>query len=359
MSRRIQDDTRVSKLLTVEDWKTLRKDLINDFRQDSYNKALWEDAYSYFIDRVNSRFLNPIHWILRNGRNQGEGFSVVALQCILIEFFESFYQGKVYTTSKEDVQPYEYNSSSSLFRNFLMTHPPFSSYFTESRTADGFYTNIRCGLLHEARTKQTSRIKKNSQGNRLLDFIENDTKNMIIYRENFHQAIVQYLDLYKTELFQKKALMINFIRKFDDICGIKRAYYLAYGSNLEKGRLLERINKFHTASKAILPGYRFVYNKKSVDGTSKANITLTEGSEVQGICYEIDEDDLRILDQSERGYSRIKLPILISPNTDATAITYISNSIIHDVPPSREYRDIILQGAKDWKLDKEYVQNVL
>ena len=360
MSKKISDYTKISKSLTVGNWKTLREALIADMRQEPYSKEHWEDAYSYFNERVNSRFLNPIRWILQGGNNKGEGFSVVALQCMLVEFLESFYQGKVYTTSK-NLQPYEYNTSKTIFREFLMHHSPFSTYFTENKSADGFYVNIRCGLLHEARTKGTSLIKKNSHSDKIFDFIGKDRKNLIVYREKFHEAIVQYLEQYKVELLQKqkKALMINFIRKMDDICGIKRAYYFAYGSNLEKGRLLQRIKKFHAASRAILNDYRFLYNKKSIDGTSKANITLSEGSEIQGICYEIDDDDLGILDQCEKGYNRIKENIVILPNIDATAITYISNSIIDAVSPSKEYRDIILKGARDWKLDDKYVQSVL
>ena len=66
---------------------------------------------------LRTRFLNPIDWILEKRHDCGEGFSVVALQCVLIEFLEAFYQGSLYTTSKKP-REFEYNSSKQLFSDF-------------------------------------------------------------------------------------------------------------------------------------------------------------------------------------------------------------------------------------------------
>lgn len=155
------------------------------------------------------------------------------------------------------------------------------------------------------------------------------------------------------------SLIINFIRKFDDICDIERSYYFAYGSNLLKKRLLERIGKFHTASVAILKGYKFIYNKKSIDGTAKANLIKEPNSKVYGVCYEIDRDDLNILRNYEKGYDDRKLTVsLIDFNTDAEVNTYISQSITEQ-PVSKDYRQIIIQGAKEWGIDQNYINNSL
>lgn len=127
----IPNDTAIAPGYEVEDWKKDRIELINDINNDCLSLELWKKAYNHFYERIESRFLNPIRWILENGENRGEGFSVVALQCILIEFLESFYQGLIYTTKKEDLRPFEYNSSKKLFREFLLKHMPFSDYFTK------------------------------------------------------------------------------------------------------------------------------------------------------------------------------------------------------------------------------------
>lgn len=358
MPKRIKASTRISKELKVKDWEKQRELLIQDIFLDHHNSDLWEKAYAYFFDRINSRFLNPIKWILEKKKHKGEGFSVVALMCIVLELLEAFYQGKVYTTSDRP-QPYEYNSSRELFRSFLRKHYPFSQFFKTNKSADGFYANIRCGLLHEAATKETSLIKKNIEGDQFIEFIDNDKSNLIIYRENFHEAILAFIENYKNELFKNTNLKINFIRKLDDICGIRRTYYFAYGSNLEKTRLRDRIKKFHSTAKATLKDYQFCYNKKGIDGTSKANIIPKEHAEVLGVCYEIDKDDLNILDKYEQGYNRQKVQLVLDTDVVAQGSTYISLSLLNDVNPSDGYRSIIVKGAKDWRLDQEYIQEYL
>jgi len=356
MGKNIKNDTRISKSLTVENWKQKRDSLINSTFVEDHDSNLWEEANELFEDRVTTRFIEPIEWILEKNKNQGEGFAIVALQCILIEFLAALYHGKIYTTSKNFIQPFEYNSSRNLFCNFLMKHAPFSSYFKEKRSADGFYDNIRCGLLHEAKTKQTSIIKKSSQNNLILDFIENDKTNFIIYRENFYDAIKTYMKLYKQYLMASKDLKINFIRKIDDLCEIERVYYFAYGSNLDKDQLIERIGKYHTATKAKLDNYRFEYNKKSTDGTAKANINKQEGAEVLGVCYEIDKESLTVLSSYEKGYNPIEITLQLESNTRAKAIVYISSSLTCDRNPSDGYRSTILKGAKDWGLEEKYIR---
>lgn len=355
MAKRIDDSTRIAKEITVQDWKDERIKLIRDILQDRHSPLLWEKAYDYFYQRISSRFLNPIGWIIKKGQSEGEGFSAVALQCILIEFIESFYQGKIYTTSSQP-RFYEYNSSVRLFIDFLMNHYPFSNYFKMEKSARGFYDNIRCGLLHEASTKETSLIRVNSPDNLMIELID-DNKNMIVYRNNFLHSIKEFLSDYKIKLFQDTQLKINFIRKFDDICGIKRELYFAYGSNLDSEQLINRINKYHTAGKAILDGYKFTYNKRSKDGTAKANIIKSDGSNVHGICYEIDSDDLDELKKYEKGYNSREFKIMYD-SIEINAFTYQSESFT-DEKPSEEYRATIIKGAHDWKLDKEYIINNL
>lgn len=358
MAKRIEDNVKISNTFTVEDWKKEREILIKDIHNQNHNLNIWDNAYGYFYERIKTRFFDPIHSILVNGNNLGEGFSVVALQCVLIEFLEAFYQGKIYTT-KNNLQPYEYKSSEGLFINFLTNHKPFSNYFTQE-IATFFYNNIRCGLVHEARTKKSTKIRVSNNTDQLIELEDDNLNKMVIYRENFQKALIQYLENYKDELLQNRNLMINFIRKFDDICDIERSYYFAYGSNLSKKRLLERIGKFHTASVAILKGYKFIYNKKSIDGTAKANLIKEPNSEVYGICYEIDYNDFDKLDKYEQGYNRItKLTVsLLDTDTEAETVSYISQSITEQ-PVFEDYRQIIIQSAKEWGINQNYINNSL
>jgi hypothetical protein len=94
---------------TINDWKTLKKHLPTDTNP---NNNCWHEAFNIFELRVKTRFLNPINTILQMypKKGRGEGFSAVALQCILIEFFEAFYQGKIYNPDKDNLKENEYRT---------------------------------------------------------------------------------------------------------------------------------------------------------------------------------------------------------------------------------------------------------
>src|SRR5712692_10620294 len=75
----------------------------------------WRDALAkYFRPRLDLRYLNPIKLLQEHGTFQGEGFSILAIQCTLIEFLEATIQGISYRFLRRDetLGPYEYASSS-------------------------------------------------------------------------------------------------------------------------------------------------------------------------------------------------------------------------------------------------------
>ncbi|SMP77256.1 Protein of unknown function [Desulfonatronum zhilinae] len=100
--------------------------------------------------------------------------------------------------------------------------------------------------------------------------------------------------------------------------------------------LLSRINFFHTSEKAILKNYKFLYNKKSIDGTTKANLKKDSQFETHGVCYEIDTEDLNILKNFEKGYDVVNVEIITHKNVTAYAKTFISNSTIEGILPSED-----------------------
>lgn len=355
---KIQNDTFISAYNDVSQWANLRKALIEGTLLNNSKEEDWQTAFSFFYTRIKTRFLDPIKWILEKGVDAGEGFSAVALQCILIEFLEATFQGKIYTTAQKP-RSFEYNSSKQLFSDFLLKHPPFSEHFKSKANANGFFDNIRCGLLHEAATKETSRINNAPNHNLLVLFEKDDPSNMRIYRENFYRAILEFIESYRESLFSDKVLQVNFIRKMDDICGIKRTCYFAYGSNMLPARLIERISKYHTTYKATLSNHKFIYNKKSIDGTAKANVIPSDGVNTYGICFEIDESDLKILREYERGYNQCYVNVMDENGNEVKVVTYISSSTDNTLLASSEYKKIVLQGAAHWKLDVDYIESYL
>src|SRR5208283_5343473 len=109
--------TKISGTFTDKEWTDLRKRLLREIQQLGRNDS-WDEALSHFDTRVRVRFLEPIRKILNTGRKEGEGFAAMAIMCLLVEFLEAFYQGRLFSMKKEeDLLPFEYNSSRSLFRD--------------------------------------------------------------------------------------------------------------------------------------------------------------------------------------------------------------------------------------------------
>jgi hypothetical protein len=348
----LSKETRISKQFTVGDWLTMRAVLLEDLKNNGDNKEAWESASAVLQDRVKTRFISPIQWILEKDINSGEGFSAVALQCILVEFLEALYQGKVYAPKKREERfHFEYNSSSWLFRSFIRNRPPFCNYFNTEDKVNSFYNAVRCGLIHQAATMGAVLIRKGGPNNPLVEFVDDKPEKMILYRSNFQSALEEWLLKYREDLLLDVALKRNFIRKMDDICGIERVVYFAYGSNMLSERLIQRIGKFHRGTKAKLEGYTLVYNKKSIDGSAKANIEECNGGEVFGVCYEIDKSDFLMLSDIEKGYVRCKVSVMYpSERSKFRAYTFLSNSIT-EASPKPDYVEMVRSGAKEWEID--------
>lgn len=205
-------DTFVAGRKTDKDWLASRSGL--GVGADS---SVWEAAFEdYFRSRLALRYLDPIKVLQDHGTYQGEGFSIVAIQCSLIEFLESARQGLRYRYLRngENLGPNEYSSSKNIFISFLCNRQPFSSSFDEASATD-FYAGVRCGLLHEAQTKHGWKIKaKGPKG------IVANVKERIVYRDNFQEALLSYVEFYKHALLQDTALQTAFVRTFDNLCGI-------------------------------------------------------------------------------------------------------------------------------------------
>lgn len=260
---------------------------------------------------------------------------------------------------KKHTQPTEYTSSANFFSSFLKEREPFKRVFTK-KLAEKFYGHVRCGLLHEAATKSESIIRSKKSGD--LDcIVEKNGVGIVIYRDAFQKALLDYIENYGNELLQSKLLQKNFIRKIDDIARIKRCFYFAYGKNLATKVIYDRIGYIHGKYKAELKGYAFIYNKESKDGSSKANIEKSEGELTRGICYEIDLNQFNELkDKYEEGYDVIDVWIETDEgNISAKSFSAMKEFIIEDTSPSQDYVESILSGATENQLPDDYISKYI
>lgn len=133
--------------------------------------------------------------------------------------------------------------------------------------------------------------------------------------------------------------------------------YFAYGSNMKFERISERIKDVEYTDIGRLFDYKLLCNKKSIDGTGKANIVYSPGDIVWGVLYEMDDEYAYKLDGIEKGYHRKKFEI-DTDNGKVDASAYISTKLT-DSLPSSYYKDLIVQGAIEYKLPDKYIDYLI
>lgn len=208
------DDTIIAGSKTCRDWRVFRNQL-----QPGGEAAFWEEAFeNYFRSRIRLRYLDPIQRLQELNMKQGEGFSIVAIHCTLIEFLESTLQGISYhfTQRDEDLGPFEYRSSSRVFKEFLCKRQPFARTFartSDSALAEDFYANVRCGVLHEARTKNGWKIRADGPPGTIVD-----PMLRLVFHKNFQAALLEFVEWYKSALASDRPLQEAFLRKFNSLC---------------------------------------------------------------------------------------------------------------------------------------------
>jgi hypothetical protein len=83
----------------------------------------------------------------------------------------------------------------------------------EKTTAGDFYVSVRCGLLHEARTKGTWKIQVSESAIQAIDACAK-----IVYRNKMQAAFDRFVEWYGQQLSADANLQAAFIRKFDSLC---------------------------------------------------------------------------------------------------------------------------------------------
>lgn len=87
------------QLKEIDKWKSLRGELNN-----SYNfNSKWNEAVELFNQRIQTKYFNLINYLIegnsqkKENLRKGEGFSIVIIQCAIIETFAAFRKGLIYT----------------------------------------------------------------------------------------------------------------------------------------------------------------------------------------------------------------------------------------------------------------------
>jgi hypothetical protein len=193
--------------------------LLKQRLQSKPTRRLWASAFSgFYRKRIDTRYLDPIASIKRHDRELGEGFAIVALFCTLIEYLESCERGRNFRLvgrSNTTLGDYEYSErdAAGYFKDFLRTRVPFNA-LVPGDLVESFYRDVRCGLLHEARTKGGWSISaKPSRG---LLVLQRGTE-ITLFRNELSSALELYIADYRQRLMSDLNTQAAFIRKFDHL----------------------------------------------------------------------------------------------------------------------------------------------
>lgn len=133
--------------------------------------------------------------------------------------------------------------------------------------------------------------------------------------------------------------------------------YFAYGSNMLKARIRQRVPSATVRGIAELPGYRLAWHKKSQDGSGKCDIVAEPGASVFGAVYEIPGAEKAKLDSAEglgAGYNEKTITVRMD-GANLDVLVYYATSINGALQPYSWYKSLVLAGAKENCLPLEYI----
>lgn len=132
--------------------------------------------------------------------------------------------------------------------------------------------------------------------------------------------------------------------------GQDRVPYVAYGSCMSEASFAKTVAGYQMVGRVEIPGYRVAFTRYSIGRSGGVADLIPAIREVaEGILYLIPQDQMETLDRREGAplcYRRIPVPI-VCDGLFFPAITYeVTSKLAQEVPPHRDYADIIMEGAK-------------
>ena len=181
---------------STEDTELAKKITIAMYRE--YERNQDRAAIAKMIkQRFTERYITP----LRGDPNRKNGFSLMAISCLMIEALQSFYEGWEDSRGK----------SQQAFEEFFKANPEFAIFMPQALS---FYRGVRCGILHQAETTQGWRIRRKGP------LFEPTTRiiNATLFHNTLEGSLARYCDRLETEdweseLWQRCRTKLNAICK--------------------------------------------------------------------------------------------------------------------------------------------------
>jgi gamma-glutamylcyclotransferase len=142
--------------------------------------------------------------------------------------------------------------------------------------------------------------------------------------------------------------------------------YFAFGSNMLTRRLISRCPSATKLSNSLLRGYRLYFDKRSwKDGSGKCRIAKTESPDdsvwgVLYLCSAKDKENLNRVEGVGQGYEASEIEVENQEGNQTTALFYEASlgAIELGLEPFTWYRSLVLAGAVQNELPKEYIEQI-
>ena len=141
-------------------------------------------------------------------------------------------------------------------------------------------------------------------------------------------------------------------------------YIFSYGSNLYLNRIFNRTKSVVVIDTHELIGFKLTFNKKSSDGSNKANITETEdpNDSVWGVIHRLDLSEKLILDQYEGlgyGYNYQKFSLSIKGD-EKTIHSYMATDqqYLEKGEPYQWYLNFVIAGTIENGFPESYTNKL-
>ena len=168
----------------------------------------WPTAIGMLRKRIEARYLEPVDILVATDENRSPssrrfGFTIAAIDCLLVETLEAFIEGRTDTAG----------DSEKVFIRFLTSRESFKTYF-DAPLARRFYKEIRCGILHQAETTGNTRIRS------IGDLVQLDGDRLTVNRSKFHSLLKDEFGGYLDDLANSHnhELRSKFKFKMDYVC---------------------------------------------------------------------------------------------------------------------------------------------
>jgi gamma-glutamylcyclotransferase (GGCT)/AIG2-like uncharacterized protein YtfP len=138
--------------------------------------------------------------------------------------------------------------------------------------------------------------------------------------------------------------------------------YFAYGANMASHVMADWCVDHRFVGPARLDGFRLLFLRRSVRWKAgAADVVEDRGAATWGALYEVSDADLDALDTKEyaaqSGYQRKTVEVRTLDGARHAAVTY---EVMHKEPrelaPRTEYVDLLIRGARERDLPKEWIE---